>query len=135
VAVLGIVTELVVARNYGLALLFITPMAMLMGQLADPRPIGPLLFDRGVETVIGASIGGLIVLDEQLLRRPRPSACRLMHLRGRADRLDHLPVSRHRPPRRPAVEAAATPAGPLLVWDQPLHHRSRRSDRCVRSPR
>jgi hypothetical protein len=44
-------------------------MAMLMGQLADPRPIGPLLFDRGVETVIGASIGGLIVLAEQLLRR------------------------------------------------------------------
>ena len=37
VAGLGIVTELVVARNYGLALLFITPMAMLMGQLADPR--------------------------------------------------------------------------------------------------
>jgi uncharacterized membrane protein YccC len=69
VAGLGIVTELVVARNYGLALLFITPMAMLMGQLADPRPIGPLLFDRGVETVIGASIGGLIVLAEQLLRR------------------------------------------------------------------
>jgi uncharacterized membrane protein YccC len=69
VAGLGIVTELVVGRNYGLALLFITPMAMLMGQLADPRPIGPLLFDRGVETVIGASIGGLIVLVEQLLRR------------------------------------------------------------------
>jgi uncharacterized membrane protein YccC len=69
VAGLGIVTELVVARNYGLALLFITPMAMLMGQLADPRPIGPLLLDRGVETVIGASIGGLIVLAEQLLRR------------------------------------------------------------------
>jgi uncharacterized membrane protein YccC len=69
VAGLGIVTELVVARNYGLALLFITPMAMLMGQLADPRPIGPLLFDRGVETVIGASIGGLIVLAEHLLRR------------------------------------------------------------------
>jgi uncharacterized membrane protein YccC len=69
VAGLGIVTELVVGRHYGLALVFITPMALLMGQLADPRPIGPLLFDRGVETVIGASIGGLIVLAEQLLRR------------------------------------------------------------------
>jgi hypothetical protein len=68
VAGLGIVTELVVGRNYGLALLFITPMALLMGQLADPRPIGPLLADRGVETVIGASIGGLIVLAEELFR-------------------------------------------------------------------
>jgi hypothetical protein len=68
VACLGIVTELVVGRNYGLALLFITPMALLMGQLADPRPIGPLLAHRGVETVIGASIGGLIVLADELLR-------------------------------------------------------------------
>jgi hypothetical protein len=69
VAGLGIVTELVVGRHYGLALVFITPMALLMGQLADPRPIGPLLADRGVETVLGASIGGLIVLAEELLRR------------------------------------------------------------------
>lgn len=31
VAVLQIVTELLVGRNYGLALVFITPMALLMG--------------------------------------------------------------------------------------------------------
>ncbi|WP_089005891.1 FUSC family protein [Micromonospora viridifaciens] len=68
VAGLQIVTELLVGRNYGLALLFITPMALLMGQLAAPRPIGQLLYDRGVETVIGAAIGGLIVLCEPWLR-------------------------------------------------------------------
>ncbi|MGW5670088.1 FUSC family protein, partial [Micromonospora sp. NPDC003776] len=68
VAVLQIVTELLVGRNYGLALLFITPMALLMGQLAVARPAGQLLFDRGVETLIGAAIGGLIVLCEPWLR-------------------------------------------------------------------
>ncbi|MEU8262833.1 FUSC family protein [Micromonospora sp. NPDC048999] len=68
VAGLQIVTELLVGRNYGLALLFITPMALLMGQLAAPRPAGQLLFDRGVETVIGAIIGGAIVLCEPWLR-------------------------------------------------------------------
>ncbi|MCW3814227.1 FUSC family protein [Micromonospora sp. DR5-3] len=69
VAALQIVTELLVGRNYGLALLFITPMALLMGQLAVARPTGQLLFDRGVETAIGAAIGGLIVLGEPWLRR------------------------------------------------------------------
>ncbi|MEU3454149.1 FUSC family protein [Micromonospora sp. NPDC006766] len=68
VAGLQIVTELLVGRNYGLALLFITPMALLMGQLVAPRPAGLLLFDRGVETVIGAVIGGAIVLCEQWVR-------------------------------------------------------------------
>ncbi|MEV0156900.1 FUSC family protein [Micromonospora sp. NPDC050686] len=76
VAVLQIVTELLVGRNYGLALLFITPMALLMGQLAVPRPAGSLLLDRGVETVIGAGIGGLIVLGEPWLRA-RLTAARL----------------------------------------------------------
>ncbi|WP_405430437.1 FUSC family protein [Micromonospora sp. NBC_00617] len=68
VAVLQIVTELLVGRNYGLALLFITPMALLMGQLAVARPPGQLLYDRGVETVIGAGVGGLVVLWEPWLR-------------------------------------------------------------------
>jgi hypothetical protein len=36
VVVLQVVTELLVGRNYALALLFITPMAMLMGQIAAP---------------------------------------------------------------------------------------------------
>ncbi len=73
VAGLQIVTELLVGRNYGLALLFITPMALLMGQLVAARPTGSLLFDRGVETVIGALIGGAIVLLQPWLRSRRPA--------------------------------------------------------------
>lgn len=71
VAVLQIGTELLVGRNYGLALLLITPMALLMGQLAAPRPMDVLLFDRGVETLIGAGVG-LAVILASAVRLPRP---------------------------------------------------------------
>lgn len=71
VVVLQVLTELVVGRNYGLAMLFITPMALLMGQLAAPRPAGSLLLDRGVETVVGGLVAIAIVLLEESLRRRR----------------------------------------------------------------
>jgi hypothetical protein len=72
VAVLQILAELFVGRNYGLALLLVTPMALLMGQISAPRPTGELLFDRGVETAIGVVVGGLIILLVAYLRRRRP---------------------------------------------------------------
>lgn len=62
VVVLQVVTEMLVGRNYALALLFITPMALLMGQVVAPRPAGPLLADRLVETVIGALVGVAVIL-------------------------------------------------------------------------
>ena len=46
-------------------------MALLMGQLAAPRPMTSLLLDRGLETVIGALIGLLIILFGVVLRRVR----------------------------------------------------------------
>ena len=57
VAVLQFATELVVGRNYGLAMLFITPLALLMGQTVARVQPGVLLFDRGVETVVGGIVG------------------------------------------------------------------------------
>jgi hypothetical protein len=57
IAVLQFVTELLVGRNYGLALLFITPLALLMGQTAHHVPAGGLILDRGVETVVGSLVG------------------------------------------------------------------------------
>jgi hypothetical protein len=56
VVALQIATELLIGRNYGLALLFITPMALLMGQLGSRQGARDLLLDRGVETVIGALV-------------------------------------------------------------------------------
>lgn len=64
VIVLQFITEVLVGRNYGLALLFITPMALLIGQVAVQRPMGELLLDRGVETLIGVAVGLVIVTIE-----------------------------------------------------------------------
>lgn len=73
VGVLQLLTELVVTRHYALALLFITPLALLMGQLAAPRPVGSLLLDRGVETVVGAVVALLVGLaGGRLLRAVAP---------------------------------------------------------------
>ncbi|KQZ75085.1 hypothetical protein ASD66_01535 [Nocardioides sp. Root151] len=60
VVVLQVGAELLVGRNYALALVVITPLALLMVHLAAPIPTRTLLFDRGVETVIGVAIGILI---------------------------------------------------------------------------
>jgi len=57
VGVLQALAELVVGRNYALALLFITPLALLMGNVVHPVRTGPLLQDRAVETVIGVAVG------------------------------------------------------------------------------
>ncbi|WP_188534827.1 FUSC family protein [Kocuria dechangensis] len=53
--------EMFVGRNYSLALLFITPLALLMTQLAAPSAPGELLQARAVETVTGAVCGLAVV--------------------------------------------------------------------------
>ena len=67
-------TELLIGRNYALALLLVTPLALLMGQVAAPRPAVPLLLDRGAETFVGAAVGLGVLLVVRLLRRPALSA-------------------------------------------------------------
>lgn len=62
-----IATELLVMRHYALALTFITPLALLMGQLAHPMPTGDVVIQRTVETVLGVVIGLAVA---GLIRRP-----------------------------------------------------------------
>ncbi|MEP9381319.1 FUSC family protein [Nocardioides sp. KR10-350] len=49
--------ELLVGRNYALALVFVTPLALLMVHLVAPVPTGELLADRGLETLMGVVVG------------------------------------------------------------------------------
>jgi len=56
VVLLQVGAELLVGRNYGLALVFVTPLALLLGQLAVTHPAGPLLRDRGLETLVGVVV-------------------------------------------------------------------------------
>ncbi|WP_344610090.1 FUSC family protein, partial [Dactylosporangium salmoneum] len=49
--------ELLVGRHYAAAMVFITPLALLVGQIAAPQPVPGLLVARLVETVIGVGVG------------------------------------------------------------------------------
>lgn len=66
--------ELFVGRNYGIAMVFITPLALLMIQLAVPADPAVLLRDRALDTVIGVVIGTAVAVVSAALRRRRSGA-------------------------------------------------------------
>lgn len=68
-------TELFMTRNYGLALVFFTPLILLMTQLAHPTDSVELLIDRAGQTLLGASVGiAVAVASERGLRGRRIGA-------------------------------------------------------------
>jgi uncharacterized membrane protein YccC len=56
-------------RNYAVALLFITPLALVVGTTMHPVPTATLLTDRLVATVVGVLVA-LAVLGLRARRRP-----------------------------------------------------------------
>lgn len=62
VMVLAFPTELLMARHYGLALVFFTPLILIMTLLANPSDPFTLIRDRGVETIVGAVVGIVVVI-------------------------------------------------------------------------
>lgn len=71
VVVLQVVTELVVGRHYGLAMLTITPMALLMTSIGGAADPVTLAVDRGLDTLVGAVIGVAVAV---IAARPGASA-------------------------------------------------------------
>ncbi len=61
--------EMFIARQYMLAQIFVTPLALISTLLVAPVPAGTLLRDRFLETVIGAAVGVAVVLAPALWRR------------------------------------------------------------------
>ncbi|MGN6440503.1 MAG: FUSC family protein [Arthrobacter sp.] len=57
IAALQFPTELFMTRHYGLALVFFTPLILIMTELAHPTEPGILIAERGLETLIGAVVG------------------------------------------------------------------------------
>ncbi|MEX3611054.1 FUSC family protein [Rothia sp. LK2588] len=57
VVVAQLVTEIFVMRNYGIAAIFITPLALLMLHLAAPFSSYELLTLRMIETAVGVAVG------------------------------------------------------------------------------
>ena len=62
-------TELLITRHYGLGLVFVTPLALLLGSLGHSGPVLPLLTARILETVIGTTVGAAMAI----LTRERPA--------------------------------------------------------------
>lgn len=72
VAALQAITELLVGRHYGLALVAITPLSLLMVQLGHPQPVDALLWSRLAETILGVVVGLAAALAlREVRRRPR----------------------------------------------------------------
>ncbi|GAA4163075.1 hypothetical protein GCM10022286_22960 [Gryllotalpicola daejeonensis] len=72
VVVLQAGAEFVVVRNYSLALIFLTPLVLVIGELGGPQPLGALIWQRGIETFIGVAVAVVIaVLIEVFGERKR----------------------------------------------------------------
>jgi uncharacterized membrane protein YccC len=104
---LQVVAELLVVRNYGLAILAVTPLAILVGELAQPAPVTGLIRDRLLQTVLGCMIGllcAVLIRNRAAVRRLASvtAACRaaVTELRDRLADPDADP--------RPAARRVAT---------------------------
>jgi hypothetical protein len=71
-AVLQFIVELVVIRNYGLALIFITPLALTIAAQGDPGDVATVTLTRVLDTLLGAAIALLVLAGALVLRRYMP---------------------------------------------------------------
>ncbi|MFD8012106.1 FUSC family protein [Streptomyces sp. NPDC058955] len=80
VVLLEFLLEYVVARNYGLGVVFLTPLALLLSDLAAPTQPGALVQDRALGSFLGIAVALLcallVVHDRAALRAERAlTAC------------------------------------------------------------
>ncbi|MBJ7907464.1 FUSC family protein [Streptomyces sp. DSM 110735] len=81
--------EYVVARNYGLGVVFLTPLALLLSELSSPVSAERLLHDRVVGSVIGISVGlvcALLLVHGRAAERLRDALAASVHAADRAQR-------------------------------------------------
>ncbi|MET9540077.1 FUSC family protein [Streptomyces sp. NPDC006553] len=81
IVLLEFLLEYVVARNYGLGVVFLTPLALLLTDLAAPSPAGDLVQDRALSSLLGVGVAlvcALVVVhDRAAVRAQRAlTACR-----------------------------------------------------------
>jgi hypothetical protein len=73
VVLLQVAAELFVMRNYGLTMVFVTPLALIMSYLASPHDEWTLLGDRALETLLGAAVGIAVSLTALARSRRDPA--------------------------------------------------------------
>ncbi len=97
IVALEFLLECVVVLNYGLGVVFLTPLALLLSELAAPAPAGALVQDRALASLLGIAVGlacAMLVVDDH-------AAVRVEHALAACTRA-----------ARQAEEALAGAAGP-----------------------
>lgn len=74
IVLMQFLAESFIARQYALAQVFVTPLALMSTELAHPSSPGLLIKDRALETLIGAAVGVVVVLSMHYRSRRRPDA-------------------------------------------------------------
>ncbi|MET8454838.1 FUSC family protein [Streptomyces parvulus] len=98
IVALEFLLEYVVVRNYALGVVFLTPIALLLSDLAAPAPAGELILDRVSGSVIGIVVGllcALLVVHDRATARVRHA---LDHCRAAAGRAEDALVHPAGPP-------------------------------------
>ncbi|MEV6022248.1 FUSC family protein [Streptomyces sp. NPDC052036] len=94
IVILEFLLEYVVARNYGLGVVFLTPLALLLSDLAAPAPTGQLVLDRVLGSIVGIAVAvlcALLVVHDQAAIRVERALAACQEAAERAERaLDHV---------------------------------------------
>ncbi|GAA3170368.1 MULTISPECIES: FUSC family protein [Streptomyces] len=89
IVALEFLMEYVVPRNYGLGVVFLTPLALLMTDLTAPQSAGTLVADRALASVLGIVVGllcGLLVVHDRAVVRVERALAACTAAAARAER-------------------------------------------------
>ncbi|GAA1240195.1 hypothetical protein GCM10009646_30170 [Streptomyces aureus] len=89
IVLLEFLLEYFVPRNYGLGVVFLTPLALLMSDLAAPSPAGELVTDRVLGSVLGIVVGlvcALLVVHDRAALRVERALAACTQASGHAER-------------------------------------------------
>lgn len=89
IVLLEFLLEYVVARNYGLGVVFLTPLALLLTDLAAPSPTGDLVQDRALSSLLGVGIAlvcALVVVHDRAAVRAQRALAACAAASARAER-------------------------------------------------
>ncbi|MGQ4718851.1 FUSC family protein [Streptomyces anulatus] len=89
IVVLEFLLEYVVARNYGLGVVFLTPLALLLTDLVAPSPAGDLVQDRALSSLLGVGIAlvcALLVVHDRAAVRAQHALLACSAASARAER-------------------------------------------------
>ncbi|GHG18251.1 FUSC family protein [Streptomyces zaomyceticus] len=89
IVLLEFLLEYVVARNYGLGVVFLTPLALLLTDLAAPSPAGDLVQDRALSSLLGVGIAlvcALVVVHDRAAVRAQRALAACAAASGGAER-------------------------------------------------